>query len=148
MKVFALFMFVGLASVASTSQAIDWDECTNNGKHAKSTCYGFQHAVITAVVQGAMGEASGGDLYGPVGLGACMVFFGREAASDSGAFGSADDMFDWMTPCAVAFGMYKWRGTPVSKLWEQRVNAYLPNNSKLSPVISPAYTGMQYEHRF
>lgn len=90
---------------ASTARA---EDCTRDGQFSKVTCYGVQHGLIAAAVVGAM-TAADPYLALPVGIGTCAVFFAREATSVSGAFGSADDIFDWVTPCAVSgFIIWKW----------------------------------------
>lgn len=88
------------------ARASHWDDCTRDGKFSKSTCYGIEHGLIAGVV---VGSATAIDrrLALPFGAGACVGFFIREAVSVSGAFGSPDDIFDWVTPCAVS-GVIVW----------------------------------------
>lgn len=97
-----------LLVLSSLAYAFDWDDCTRDGKFSKTTCYGVEHGVIAAAVVGAA-TAIDARAALPVGVGTCAVFFAREATSVSGAFGSADDILDWVTPCVVSgFIVWKW----------------------------------------
>lgn len=136
---------IAAALLAASTGALAAD-CNKDGKFHWSTCFGLQHSIITAVVQGAMGEASGGDLYAPVGIGACAVFIGLELRGKGGLFDSPDRTLDWIAPCATAYGLYKWRGTPVSELLDKAFN--LDEDEHLAPIAVPGYTGVQYDWRF
>jgi len=134
----ALFAFHAIDAEAA--------DCTHGGKFSVTTCYGFEHAVITAAAQGAAGELVDRRLYAPVGVAACAGFFIRELASPTGAFGTADDVLDWASPCLTAYGLYHWRGKPVGEAVAEELG--LAAGSALTPVIAPGYTGFQLELPF
>lgn len=119
-----------LLLIASCAHAIDWDECTHDGKYAKSTCYGIEHGVYAAIGVGVF-TAIDARMAPIAAAGACGIAMLREGNGPGSMFENADRVFDWVVPCAVGLAI----------AWKWGDNSWLP-------WVGDGGAGLQYQTRF